>query len=89
MNLGRDNPGAGALPTDSNTRYLFLDPTARTGEAVALCINPFGERKSCRPTLAILLLLMLLAFGIFRTAMFAEPAVTKIEEVCSLMHRSY
>jgi hypothetical protein len=29
---------------------------------------------------------MVLAFGILRAAMFAEPAVAKVEEVCGLMH---
>lgn len=28
-----------------------------------------------------------LAFGIFGAAMFAEPAVTEVEEVVSLIHR--
>lgn len=53
---------------------------------MALFINPFGERKTCRLALAIVVLLMLLAFGVFSAAMFAEPAVTQIEEVVGLVH---
>jgi hypothetical protein len=53
---------------------------------VPLSINPFGERKTCWLALAILMLPMLLAFGVFSTAMLAEPAVTKIEEVRCLVH---
>jgi hypothetical protein len=52
---------------------------------VAVCINPLGERKTCRLALSILVLFML-AFGVFSAAMFAEPTVTKIEEVRCLMH---
>ena len=51
-----------------------------------LFINPFGERKTCRLALAIVVLLVLLAFGVFGAAMFAEPAVTKVEEVVGLVH---
>ena len=49
-----------------------------------LFINPFGERKTCRLALAVVMLLVLLAFGVFSAAMFAEPAVTNIEEVIGL-----
>lgn len=50
-------------------------------------INPPGEREIWHLALAIVIwLLMVLAFGIFRAAMLAEPAVAKVEEVCGLMH---
>jgi hypothetical protein len=68
-----------------DSRYELFDPTARTRQAVAVCINPLGERKTCRLALSILVLFML-AFGVFSAAMFAEPTVTKIEEVRCLMH---
>ena len=50
-------------------------------------IDPFGERETRHLTLAILVWVMVaLTFGIFRAAVFAEPAVAEIEEVRSLVH---
>ena len=56
-----------------------------------LLIDPFGERKIRHPSLAmmVLMLIALLALCVFRTAVFAEPAVAEIEEVSSLMHRDF
>ena len=31
-------------------------------------------------------MLVMLSFGIFRTAVFAEPSVTKVEEMVGLVH---
>ncbi|HSE34309.1 MAG TPA: hypothetical protein VLA93_22235 [Pyrinomonadaceae bacterium] len=50
-------------------------------------INPLGEREIGHLALAIFVWVMAaLAFGIFGATVFAEPAVTKIEEVCGLVH---
>ena len=50
-------------------------------------INPFGERKIGYLALAIVIRLMpILAFGVLGAAVFAEPAVAEIEEMCGLVH---
>ena len=51
-------------------------------------VDPFGERKICHLTLAMLMVMLiaLLALCFFRAAVFAEPAIAEIEEVSSLMH---
>ena len=52
-------------------------------------VNPSGEGESrrrtfCPPSAAVELVVF--SFGIFGAAVFAEPAVTEIEEVAGLMH---
>jgi hypothetical protein len=53
---------------------------------VPFCINPFGERETSWLALAIVMLLMLLALGVFGAAVFAEPAISEIEEMRCLVH---
>ena len=50
-------------------------------------IHPFGEREIRYLALAIFVwVIVVLAFGVFGATVFAEPAVTQVEEVCRLMH---
>lgn len=50
-------------------------------------INPFGECEIGYLALAIVIGLMaILAFGVLGAAVFAEPAVAEIEEMCGLVH---
>ena len=64
-----------------------MNPTPRTQQSVVFIVNPFGEREISYLALAILIWLMaVLPFGIFGAAMFAEPTIAEIEEVCGLVH---
>jgi len=50
-------------------------------------VNPFGERQRGVLALAVIVMLrMVLTFGLLGAAVFAEPTVTEIEEMCSLVH---
>lgn len=49
-------------------------------------VDPGGQRQSQRFGFRTMLGAVTLPFSIFRAAMFAEPTVTKIEEVVRLVH---
>jgi hypothetical protein len=60
---------------------------------MTLFIDPFGKRQICLMRASMCVVSMRLAclrsltpFSFFGTAMFAEPAVTEVEEVVGLVH---
>lgn len=69
-------------------RYRLLDPAAGAGKRVMSRVGPGGQRQSQRFGFRTMLGAIMLPFSIFRAAMFAEPTVTKIEEVVRLVHVS-
>ena len=73
---------------------VLLNATAGAGEAMALFVDPLGERQIRHLTLTMMLvgaLVMsrvcaLASFSFFRAAVFAEPTIAEVEEVSSLVH---
>jgi len=55
---------------------------------VVFFIAPLRKRQACRGFLiGGLMMVVLLTFSLFSTTVLAEPTVTQVEEVCSLMHK--
>ena len=80
---------------DTSITDLFLDSATWTGQHLAGCVGPTGK---CERRLSVLLFRSGVSeeiavsrrrlsggLGIRRAAVFAEPAVTKIEEVVCLV----
>jgi hypothetical protein len=65
---------------------LFFNPAAWTRQTAAFFINPLGESQGDRFSFPIVVILVLFSLRILRAAMFAEPAVTEIEEMVRLVH---
>ena len=53
-----------------------------------LFVNPPGKRQTLRLLLAVRVIMVMFTLGILRAAMFAEPAITQIEEMGRLVHRT-
>ena len=64
---------------------MLVDSTACTNHPTPLfLINPFSQRQWLALTL---LMFYVFAFCVIRAAVFAEPAITQIEEVGRLVHK--
>jgi len=54
---------------------------------VVLFIAPLRQRQTCWGFAIVrVMMVVLLTFSLFSTAVLAEPPVTQVEEVCGLMH---
>jgi hypothetical protein len=51
-----------------------------------LFVNPLGERQALPLLRAVRMRMVMFAFGVLRAAMFAEPAISQIEEMGGLVH---
>jgi hypothetical protein len=72
----------------SSVAYLLRNATAGAYEPPPmLFFNPFCQRRALWRLRAVLVLVMFTFRGL-RAAMFTEPAITQIEEVGRLVHRS-
>jgi hypothetical protein len=88
------------MSVDLRVRNCFFDSAAWAGQGVAGRIGPGGKRQSRRFGFFLFfrivvaekagtsLGVLVLRFGVSRTAVLAEPAVTEIEEVIGLIHKT-
>jgi hypothetical protein len=49
-------------------------------------VDPLRERQTLYFLCAVVMMVALFSFRIFGAAVFAEPTIAQIEEVCGLMH---
>jgi len=68
---------------------VFVDPTLRTFQpAEILFLNPFRQCRTLRVLLALMLMMVMFTLSGLGAAVFTEPAITQIEKVGHLVHRS-
>jgi hypothetical protein len=51
-------------------------------------IDPPRQRRSLRSLRPLMVVMMMFAVSVFRAAMFAEPAISQIEKMGRLVHRT-
>jgi hypothetical protein len=53
-----------------------------------ILVHPFGQRRTLRPVLALVVMMVMFTLSVLCAAMFTEPAIPQIEEVGRLVHRT-